>query len=148
MCSNFALCIVSVFSQTIIIYLQFAMGCLPGYASVGSLSIVLLTIVRLLQGLSVGGQLMSSLVFTLERHPKSKWGLYGSYVMAAANFGTLLGGLVASLIRRSLSEEALYAWGWRIPFLSGILVSFSGYYLKHHGEDDGKTDALFPIFMN
>jgi MHS family proline/betaine transporter-like MFS transporter len=117
---------------------QFAMGCLPGYAQVGSLSIVLLTIVRLLQGLSVGGQLMSSLVFTLERHPKSKWGLYGSYVMAAANGGTLLGGLVASFIRRSLSEEALYAWGWRIPFLSGILVSFSGYYLKHHGGDDGK----------
>lgn len=129
---------------------------------------MLLTIVRLLQGLSVGGQLMSSLVFTLERHPKSKWGLYGSYVMAAANFGTLLGGLVASLIRRSLSEEALNAWGWRIPFLSGILVryvsssssssssrrlhhhhhrhrlgfniiSFSGYYLKHHGGDDGKN---------
>ena len=98
------------------------MGCLPGYATVGSLSIVLLTIVRLLQGLSVGGQLMSSLVFTLERHPKSKWGLYGSYVMAAANFGTLLGGLVASFIRQTLSEEALYSWGWRIPFLSGIIV--------------------------
>jgi MHS family proline/betaine transporter-like MFS transporter len=114
------------------------MGCLPGYEVVGSLSIVLLTIVRLLQGLSVGGQLMSSLVFTLERHPKRRWGLYGSYVMAAANFGTLLGGLVAFVVRRSLSEEALYAWGWRIPFLSGIIVSLSGYYLKHHGGDDGK----------
>ena len=62
----------------------FAMGCLPGYEKIGSLSIVLLTLVRLLQGLSVGGQLMSSLVYTLERHPKNKWGLYGSYVMAAA----------------------------------------------------------------
>ncbi|KAL7540984.1 hypothetical protein ACHAXR_010538 [Thalassiosira sp. AJA248-18] len=114
----------------------FAMGCLPGYASVGSLSVVLLTIVRLLQGLSVGGQLMSSLVFTLERHPKSKWGLYGSYVMAAANAGTLLGGVVATIIRRSLSEEALHSWGWRIPFLCGILVSVSGFYLRNHGEDD------------
>jgi MFS family permease len=114
------------------------MGCLPGYAVVGSLSIVLLTIVRLLQGLSVGGQLMSSLIFTLERHPKSRWGLYGSFVMAAANFGTLLGGLVAFFIRRSLSEEALYTWGWRIPFLSGIIVSLAGYYLKNHGGDDGE----------
>jgi MHS family proline/betaine transporter-like MFS transporter len=114
----------------------FAMGCLPGYERVGSLSIVLLTIVRLLQGLSVGGQLISSLVFTLERHPKSKWGLYGSYVLAAANLGTLLGGLVATLVRRSLSDEALHSWGWRIPFLCGIVVSFSGYYLKRHGEDD------------
>ena len=50
----------------------FAMGCLPGYAAVGSVSIILLTLVRLLQGLSVGGQIMSSLIFTLERHPKTK----------------------------------------------------------------------------
>eukprot|EP00584_Thalassiosira_punctigera_P005370 CAMPEP_0172544072 /NCGR_PEP_ID=MMETSP1067-20121228/14310_1 /TAXON_ID=265564 ORGANISM="Thalassiosira punctigera, Strain Tpunct2005C2" /NCGR_SAMPLE_ID=MMETSP1067 /ASSEMBLY_ACC=CAM_ASM_000444 /LENGTH=535 /DNA_ID=CAMNT_0013330575 /DNA_START=148 /DNA_END=1755 /DNA_ORIENTATION=- len=114
----------------------FAMGCLPGYASAGKLSIVLLTFVRLLQGLSVGGQLMSSLVFTLERHPKSKWGLYGSYVMAAANLGTLLGGLVAAILRQSLSEEALNTWGWRIPFLSGILVSLSGFYLRQNEEDD------------
>ena len=56
--------------------------------------------------------------------------------MAAANVGTLLGGIVATLIRRSLSEEALYSWGWRIPFLMGILVSVSGFYLKNHGEDD------------
>ena len=53
----------------------FAMGCLPGYDRVGGIAIILLTLVRLLQGLSVGGQLMSSLIFTLERHPKSKWGL-------------------------------------------------------------------------
>ena len=111
-------------------------GCLPGYERVGPAAIVLLAIVRLLQGLSVGGQLMSSLVFTLERHPASKWGLYGSYVMAAANLGTLLGGVVATVIRRTLSEEALYSWGWRIPFLSGILVSISGFYLKRHGEED------------
>eukprot|EP00986_Skeletonema_menzelii_P012022 scaffold6400_cov150-Skeletonema_menzelii.AAC.6 len=114
----------------------FAMGCLPGYEKIGSLSIVLLTLVRLLQGLSVGGQLMSSLVYTLERHPKTKWGLYGSYVMAAANIGTLLGGTVAVILRRSLTDEALHAYGWRIPFLSGILVSLSGFYLRSHGDDD------------
>eukprot|EP00985_Skeletonema_marinoi_P023995 scaffold16348_cov126-Skeletonema_marinoi.AAC.2 len=114
----------------------FAMGCLPGYESIGSLAIVLLTLVRLLQGLSVGGQLMSSLVYTLERHPKSKWGLYGSYVMAAANVGTLLGGTVAMILRSSLTDEQLHTWGWRVPFLSGILVSISGFYLRSHGEDD------------
>jgi MHS family proline/betaine transporter-like MFS transporter len=116
----------------------FAMGCLPGYERIGSLAIVLLTLVRLLQGLSVGGQLMSSLVFTLERHPKSKWGLYGSYVMAAANLGTLLGGTVAMILRRSMTEEQLHRFGWRIPFVSGILVSISGFYLRSHGEDDNQ----------
>lgn len=63
----------------------FAMGLLPSYESIGPLAIVLLVLVRLLQGLSVGGQLMSSLVFTLESHDVSQWGLYGSFVMAAAN---------------------------------------------------------------
>ena len=63
----------------------FAMGCLPSYDQAGDVAIVALVFVRLLQGLSVGGQLMSSLVFTLESHPKSQWGLYGSFVMAAAN---------------------------------------------------------------
>jgi len=114
----------------------FAMGCLPGYASVGNWSVVLLTLVRLLQGLSVGGQLMSSLVFTLERHPKSKWGLYGSYVMAAANLGTFIGGVVATVLRQNLSEESLHTWGWRLPFLSGILVSIPGFYLRNNGDDD------------
>lgn len=77
------------FSLVLSIFLMaiptFAMGLLPGYASVGPMAIVLLVLVRLLQGLSVGGQLMSSLVFTLESHNVRQWGLYGSFVMAAAN---------------------------------------------------------------
>merc|ERR1712232_87462 len=103
-----------------------------GYDAVGWLAIVLLTLVRLLQGLSVGGQLVSSLVFTLEKHDKQHWGLYGSYVLGTANVGTLLGGIMAAIMRLNLTDEQLEAWGWRIPFLLGILVSLSGYYLKHH----------------
>lgn len=112
----------------------FLMGCLPSYDQVGSIAIVLLIVVRCLQGLSVGGQLVSSLVYTLERQDPSKWGLYGSFVMAAANFGTLLGGLIGMALRTKLSHEQLVAWGWRLPFLSGIIVSFSGCYLRSHGE--------------
>lgn len=114
----------------------FAMGCLPSYEKVGNLAIVLLVLVRCLQGLSVGGQLVSSLVYTLEQNPKHQWGLYGSYVMAAANFGTLLGGIIATFLRESLSPEDLLSYGWRIPFLSGILVSLCGFYLKFYGEEE------------
>ena len=114
----------------------FAMGCLPTYDQVGMWAVVLLTLVRLLQGLSVGGQLVSSLVYTLENNPKEKWGLYGSFVMAAANFGTLLGGIVSCLMRAVLSEDQLKSWGWRIPFLSGILVSTVGLYLRYYCDDD------------
>ena len=110
----------------------FALGCLPTYNQVGYWSIILLSLVRLLQGLSVGGQLVSSLVFILEQHDdeKHRWGLLGSYVMAAANFGTLTGGVVASTIRAIFSPEDLLSYGWRIPFLSGIVVSICGIYLK------------------
>jgi MHS family proline/betaine transporter-like MFS transporter len=114
----------------------FAMGCLPSYEAVGWIAPTLLIIVRLLQGLSVGGQLMSSLVFTVERHPHEKWGLYGSFVMAAANFGTLLGGVMAMTLKTNLTDEQLHTWGWRLPFLSGILVSLSGLYLRHCVEDE------------
>ena len=113
---------------------------LPSYNQIGWWSIVLLTLVRMLQGLSVGGQLVSSLVFTLENKPKDKWGLYGSYVMTAASSGTLLGNLVAAALRASLSDDQLHSWGWRLPFLSGILVGISGLYLKFFCED---TNADF-----
>lgn len=128
----------------------FAMGCLPTYNQVGAVSIVLLIVIRILQGLSVGGQLMSSLVFTLEGHPEVHWGVYGSFVMAAANFGTLLGNIVATILESSLTPEQLQSWGWRIPFWSGILVSLSGFYLRsseghHHGQQhhqyQGTTEA-------
>ena len=65
--------------------------------------------------LTVGGQLMSSLVFPLEGRPKKKLGLYGSYVMATANFGTLLGGVVGYLLRTQMEYENLKRYGWRIP---------------------------------
>lgn len=118
----------------------FAMGCLPTYDMVGGFSTFLLIIVRLLQGLSVGGQLVSSLVFTLESKPKAKWGLYGSFVMAAANFGTLLGGLFSFFMRCILSDEQMMTWGWRIPFLVGIFVVLSGLYLKYFVDDENHLE--------
>lgn len=113
----------------------FAMGCLPTYSQVGWLSTVLLVLVRLLQGLSVGGQLMSSLVYTLEPQPYQNWGYCGSLVMMAANLGTLLGGIVGFVMRKKLSEAQLLAWGWRIPFLAGIFVSVVGIYLRYQCDE-------------
>jgi MHS family proline/betaine transporter-like MFS transporter len=56
--------------------------------------------------------------------------------MAAANFGTLLGGLMAYFLRANLTEDQLISWGWRLPFMSGILVSFCAIYLKYYCDDD------------
>lgn len=115
----------------------FALGLLPTYDQVGPLAFILLIIVRLFQGVSVGGQLISSLVFTVESKPKEKWGLYGSYVMAGANCGCLLGNIVSSALRIWLSPEQLIGWGWRVPFLLGVLASIPGIYLKFYCEEEG-----------
>jgi len=111
------------------------MGCLPTYNQVGVLSTILLCCCRLVQGISVGGQLPASLVYTVEKRPKSQWGYYGSLPMVAANVGTLLGNLCGGLMRLVLTEEQLVSWGWRIPFFSGILIAFVACYLRKHGAD-------------
>lgn len=88
---------------------------------------------------------MSSLVFTLEGRPTKRWGLYGSFVLATANIGTLLGGLVAYLLRMKLTDDQIYRWGWRIPFLSGIMISFCGIYLKYFCSENEGLPGHEPI---
>jgi len=109
------------------------MGCLPSYETAGILSPILLTCCRLLQGVSVGGQLPASLVYTAEKHPRSQWGYYAALPMMAADIGVLLGNLCAAVLRQILSEKQLISWGWRIPFFSGILIIFVAYYLNEYG---------------
>jgi Sugar (and other) transporter len=92
----------------------FALGCLPTYEQVGYGATVLLVVVRMVQGLSVGGQLVTSIVFTLEGHPREQWGYRGSCVMATANVGSLLGSLVGYALRAFLSHSQLLSWGWRV----------------------------------
>lgn len=117
------------------------MGCLPTYDQVGGLAPFLLMICRILQGLSVGGQLPASLVYTVEKSDKKHWGYYGSLTMVAANAGTLLGNLCAALLRQVLTEEQLVSWGWRLPFFSGILIAFVACYLKAYGTEAGVYDG-------
>lgn len=118
------------------------MGCLPTYNQVGVFSTILLCLCRLVQGVSVGGQLPASLVYTVEKRPKSQWGYYGSLPMVAATVGTLLGNLCGALMRQVLTEEQLFAWGWRLPFFSGILIAFVAYHLRKHGADGAYHDEI------
>lgn len=78
---------------------------------------------------------MSSLVFTLERQPKDQWGYYGAVVQSTATVGTLIGGIVAYIVREKLDEDSLLSWGWRIPFFFGSTVIIPGMYLKYYVED-------------
>jgi len=121
-----------------------AMGVLPTYDQVGGWSTALLVICRLVQGFSVGGQLPSSLVYTLETKPKEHWGYYGSLVNMASNVGVILGNLVGALIRTLLTEEQLLQWGWRAAFLSGVFILpvaiFLRLYGREHHPNEGEYD--------
>jgi MHS family proline/betaine transporter-like MFS transporter len=119
------------------------MGCLPTYETAGIISPILLALCRLLQGISVGGQLPASLVYTVEKRDRSVWGYYGSLPMVAANVGTLLGNLCAAFMRQFLSEEQLLAWGWRLPFFSGILIAFVACYLQAYGAEVHTTAGVY-----
>jgi len=124
-----------VLSLFLMAFPTFLMGCLPTYQAVGSLSTILLVVCRLLQGMSVGGQLPASLIYTVEMRPQAHWGYYGALVMMAANCGTLAGNLVGAVMRSVLTDEELIEWGWRLPFLSGILIAFVAMYLRDYGKE-------------
>jgi len=124
-----------VLSLFLMAFPTFLMGCLPTYEQVGALSTISLVVCRLLQGMSVGGQLPASLIYTVEIRPRKHWGYYGALVMMASNCGTLLGNFVGAFMRAFLTDEQLLSWGWRIPFLSGILIAFVAMYLRDHGVD-------------
>ncbi len=105
-------------------------GILPGYDTIGILAPILLVLLRMLQGLSVGGEYTSSIVYLSESAPKGKRGLFSSAALIGGFAGILLGSLVGSFIMGFLSVEQVHAWGWRLPFLMGVPLAFFGFYIR------------------
>jgi MFS transporter, MHS family, proline/betaine transporter len=110
----------------------FLIGLLPGYATLGLFAPVALTLLRMVQGLSVGGEYTSSMVFMVERAPEGRRGLMGALTSCGACGGILLGSAVGAGFAAAMSTAALESWGWRIPFLLGLLVGIAGYFLRRH----------------
>jgi len=100
----------------------FLIGLLPGYATLGLVAPIALTVLRVVQGLSVGGEYTSSMVFLVERAPEGRRGLMGALAASGATCGILLGSAVGAGFAASMSEQALETWGWRVPFLFGLVV--------------------------
>jgi len=108
----------------------FLVGLLPGYHTLGMAAAVLLTLLRMIQGLSVGGEGTTSMVFLVEHAPAGQRGAIGALASVAATGGLLLGSATGAAFAAILSPEALAAWGWRIPFLLGLLVGIAGWWLR------------------
>ncbi|OOY10173.1 MFS transporter [Thioclava sp. F36-7] len=98
------------------------LGILPTYAQVGVLAPALLVLVRLLQGLSVGGEFSSSATYLVETAPLKKRGLTGSWANIGSMSGSLLGVGAAALVTNLFDPQTLADWAWRLPFLGGALL--------------------------
>jgi MHS family proline/betaine transporter-like MFS transporter len=105
-------------------------GVLPTYAQVGALAPVLLTLVRVLQGLSMGGEFGGASTYVAEYAPPSRRGLYMSWLAVAIGLGSLAGASGVGVLGSVMSAEALSSWGWRVPFLLALPLGLVGLYLR------------------
>jgi len=111
---------------------SFAIGLLPSEATIGIAAPVLLLVFRLMQGLAVGGEYMASSVFLVEGALPGKRGWMGSWSPFGAYAGTLLGSAAGALVNVTMSPDAVAAYGWRIPFIVGLLVGLGGLVIRRH----------------
>ena len=106
------------------------MGILPTYASIGIFAPILLVILRLFQGVSVGGELVGSYTFLVEHAPSDRKAFVGSWALVGNFGGKILGASSVIVMGLILPSNQLEEWGWRIPFLFGIVFATTGYFLR------------------
>ncbi len=106
----------------------FAIGLLPTYATAGVLAPALLILLRILQGIALGGEYGGAAIYVAEHAANDKRGAATGWIQSSASFGLLAALLVILATRTAVGEDAFIAWGWRIPFLmSAILLAISIY---------------------
>ncbi|HEY0182126.1 MAG TPA: MFS transporter [Rhodopila sp.] len=120
----------------------FAVGLLPTYASIGVLAPLLLVVARLAQGLSGGGEWGGAAAYLVEYSLPSKRGLTGSWQQVSVGGGFLLGSLTAATLTTWISPESMLLWGWRIPFLLGVVVGIVGAIMRWQLDETPKFSEL------
>src|ERR1017187_5648134 len=100
----------------------FAVGLLPNYATAGVAAPVMLVLLRLLQGLALGGEYGGAATYVAEHAPQGKRGLYTSWIQTTATLGLFAALLVVIGTRTLVGEDAFKVWGWRVPFLVSVIL--------------------------
>ncbi|SAL58306.1 MFS transporter [Caballeronia humi] len=113
----------------------FLLAIAPPYSAIGLGAPLIIVFARLLQGFSAGGEFGSSTALLIEAAPFSKRGFYGSFQMASQAAALLLGAVVGAAISRGMSPEALHSWGWRVPFILGLVIGPVGFYIRRNMMD-------------
>jgi MFS transporter, MHS family, proline/betaine transporter len=107
-------------------------GFAPTYAAIGVAAPLIIVLARLLQGFATGGEFASATSFLIESAPAHRRGFYGSWQMVGQGLAVLIGALLGALITRNLAAETLDTWGWRIPFLLGLVIGPVGLFIRRH----------------
>ncbi len=119
-----------------------AMGLLPTHATIGVWAGILLTVLRLVQGLALGGEWGGGLLLAVEYSPKNRRGLFGAVPQTGALFGLALGNMTVSVLNAVMSEQAFLAWGWRIPFLLSVLLVLFGLWVRNAVDETPSFKAV------
>jgi MFS family permease len=115
---------------TFLVTITAAIGMLPTFETAGVWAAGMLLVLRCLQGLALGGEYGGAAIYVAEHAPGGKRGQYTSWIQASVAGGFLLAVIVVLLSRQSMSTEAFEAWGWRIPFLTSILLLAISLYMR------------------
>jgi MHS family alpha-ketoglutarate permease-like MFS transporter len=117
-------------------------ACTPGYETIGIAAPALLVLARLMQGLSVGGEYGASATYLSEMAGKNRRGFFSSFQYVTLISGQLLATVVLLTLQATMTEAALDAWGWRIPFVIGAMLAVVVFYLRRGlAETESFTNA-------
>jgi MFS family permease len=105
-------------------------GFLPTYATIGIFAPIILLLIRVLQGLALGGEYGGAAVYVAEHVPDSRRGFYTSFIQITATLGLFLSLAVILIIQNTMSREAFTSWGWRLPFIVSIFLVAISLYIR------------------
>src|SRR5918997_1876822 len=107
-----------------------AIGFLPTYATIGIVAPIILLLIRILQGLALGGEYGGAAVYVAEHVPDTKRGFYTSFIQITATLGLFVSLMVILIVQNTMSKEAFQSWGWRIPFIISIFLVGISLYIR------------------
>jgi len=117
-------------------------GLLPTYATVGIWAPIMLILLRIVQGVSAGGEWGGAALMAVEHAPTPRRGLFGAYPQIGVPLGMLLASGILGLFSLLLTDEQFQAWGWRVPFLFSFVLIFIGYYIRQKVAETPVFQAL------
>lgn len=118
------------------------MGILPTYHAIGIAAPILLVLLRILQGMSAGGEWGGAALLTVEHAPDRRRGFFGSFPQIGVPAGMALATIFMLVLSAVLTTEQFLAWGWRIPFLSSVILIIVGYFIRRSVEESPAFEEM------